>query len=340
MKEALFYTKLDSGKVRCRLCAHGCLIRKGASGFCGARLNADGSLYALNYSKLVAMNADPVEKKPLYHFLPGTSAFSIASAGCNFRCGFCQNWSISQAGSASMELGQEIPPASVVKLALEYGCKSIAYTYTEPTVYFEFVLDTARLAREAGLYNIFVSNGYISCEAARLLYPYLDAANIDLKFFQDSSYKRICSARLAPVMESIAMLKDCGVWLEISTLVIPGENDSPRELSGIAGFIAGLDRDIPWHVCRFHADYKFVSRRDTPETMLKTAFETGKEEGLRYVYAGNTHSWGQDTLCPSCGKTVIHREGFGVRGVFLNGGQCAFCGGGIAGFFARNKNGY
>ncbi|MDD5561527.1 MAG: AmmeMemoRadiSam system radical SAM enzyme [Candidatus Omnitrophica bacterium] len=333
MKEALLYTQSESGKVRCQLCAHGCIIREGKFGFCGVRQNIKGTLYTHNYAKLVAANVDPVEKKPLYHFLPGTLAFSIAGAGCNFRCGFCQNWQISQFDPLSPQPADDLSAKEVVSLALQNNCKSIAYTYTEPTVYLEFALDTARLAKEAGLYNIFVSNGYMSQQAMDLLKPHIDAANIDLKFFKDSSYLRICAAHLKPVLDSILRLKDAAIWVEVTTLVIPGENDSPDELSGLSGFIAGVDRDIPWHISRFHADYKFDSYQDTPEDTLKMASDIGNAAGLRYIYAGNVSSWGQDTFCPVCRKALVEREGFRVNKINIEENRCIFCRADIAGLF-------
>jgi pyruvate formate lyase activating enzyme len=340
MKEALLYTHLESAKVHCQLCSHGCIIKEGKFGFCGVRQNIKGVLYAHNYGKLVAANVDPVEKKPLYHFFPGSLAFSIASAGCNFRCGFCQNWEISQFNPRSLTaaliapaMGEDFSAKKVIRLAKENNCKGIAYTYTEPTIYFEFALETARLAKEAGLYNVFVSNGYMSGEAISLLKPYLDAANIDLKFFKDSSYQRICSARLRPVLDSISRLNDAGIWVEITTLVIPGENDSPEELSGIAGFISGVNKDIPWHVSRFHADYKFDAYQDTPEHTLKLACDLGNAAGLRYIYAGNVSFWGQDTLCPACKKVLIKREGFRVSKIHIAKNRCIFCQADLAGVF-------
>jgi len=333
MKEALLYASLESAKVHCRLCAHECVIQEGQFGFCGVRQNINGVLYTHSYGKLVAANVDPVEKKPLYHFLPGTLAFSIASAGCNFRCGFCQNWQISQLDPQNPHPAEELTAQQVIRLAKKNNCSSIAYTYTEPTVYFEFALETARLAKEAGLFNIFVSNGYMSGEAVGLLKPYLDAANIDLKFFKDSSYQKICSGHLQPVLDSIVRLRAAGVWVEITTLVIPGENDSLDELSGIAGFISGVSKDIPWHVSRFHADYKFNAYQDTPEHTIKLACDLGNSAGLRYVYAGNLGLWGQDTLCPKCNKALIKRQGFRVSKLNIASNKCMFCQAEIAGVF-------
>jgi len=352
MKEALLYLRLDGLNVQCQLCAHGCKIPEGEFGFCGVRQNIQGVLYARNYGRLAAVNVDPVEKKPLYHFLPGTTTFSIAGAGCNFRCGFCQNWRISQLGLRSLTLtgtaldrrlnvldflkqypGEEFSADKVVKLARQNNCKSIAYTYTEPTIFFEFALEAAKLAKQAGLANIFVTNGYMTAKAVSMLGPYLNAANVDLKFFKESSYQRICSARLAPVLDSIRLLHTAGVWVEITTLVIPGENDSPEELSWIAKFIAGISRDIPWHVSGFHADYKFGSYPGTPERALRLAYDLGKSGGLRYVYAGNVHGWGQDTSCSQCKRVLIKREGFEITESNLAGNKCVFCQAALPGVF-------
>ena len=325
MKEAQLYTRLKNQGVHCQLCAHSCKIPESKFGFCGVRQNISGILYTHNYAKLLAANVDPVEKKPLYHFLPGTSTFSIASAGCNFTCGFCQNWEISQFNYSNRHLGDNFSSQEVIKLAQQSNCRSIAYTYTEPTIYFEFALETAKLAKEAGLRNIFVTNGYMSPKAISLLAPYLDAANIDLKFFKESSYQKICSAKLGPVLDSIQLLNAAGVWIEITTLIIPGLNDTPEELTAIAKFIAAINKDIPWHLSRFHADYKFKDYAPTPERTLKLAYDLGISQGLHYVYVGNFGAWGQDTLCVSCRKLLIKREGFQVLESHLVQNSCVYC---------------
>ncbi len=325
MKEAQLYNQLEGRKVHCQLCAHGCKIQDGKFGFCAVRQNIKGILYTHNYGKLVAVNVDPVEKKPLYHFFPGTKAFSIACAGCNFRCGFCQNWQISQLDFINQSPGEDFSAENVVNLAKQNNCEQIAYTYTEPTVYFEFALETMKLAKAAGLRNIFVTNGYMTKDAVFLLKSYLDAANIDLKFFKNGSYQRICSAKLKPVLDSIRLLHDVGVWIEITTLIIPGENDTLEELSGIAKFIANVDKNIPWHISRFHADYKFDNYPSTPERTLKLAYDLGKAEGLHYIYAGNVEGWGQDTFCSNCGKLLIKREGFNIIESRFSGHKCLFC---------------
>jgi len=333
MKEALLYIPLAGLSVHCQLCAHGCKIPEGKFGFCGVRQNIKGILYTHNYGKLVAVNVDPVEKKPLYHFLPGTTTFSIASAGCNFHCGFCQNWQISQLNFFKEHPGENFSAEKVVGLARQNNCKSVSYTYTEPTIFFEFALEAAILAKKAGLHNIFVTNGYMTGKAISMLGPYLSAANVDLKFFKESSYQRICSATLSPVLEAIRLLYAAGVWVEITTLVIPGENDSPEELSGIAKFIAGINKDIPWHVSCFHADYKFSAYPGTPERTLKLACDLGKSSGLRHIYAGNVHGWGQDTSCGQCQRVLIKREGFQITESHLAGNKCVFCQATLPGVF-------
>jgi len=333
MKEALLYTPLEDKKVDCFLCAHKCRIQEGKFGFCGVRQNIRGVLYSRNYGRIVAANIDPVEKKPLYHFFPGSTAFSIACAGCNFRCAFCQNWQISQLDFIDGEPGEPSTPDKIVTLAKESGSRSIAYTYTEPTIYFEFAIEACRLAKEEGLRNIFVTNGYMTPHAISMIRPYLDAANVDLKFFKDSSYKRVCAGHLAPVLESIRLLKEADVWTEVTTLVIPGENDSSEELSGIADFIASVGKDIPWHISRFHPDYKFDRYDSTPESTLKLAYDLGKKAGLYHIYAGNVYGWGQDTFCASCKKLLVKREGFEIAQLHVRQGKCAFCQAKLAGIF-------
>jgi len=252
-KEALLYKKLKGNSVQCILCSHRCKIPENKVGICGVRQNLGGVLYSLVYGEIVAANVDPVEKKPLYHFLPGTQSYSIAAPGCNFHCGFCQNWQLSQikAGSGVSFEDHFCPAADIVTAALSQNCASISYTYSEPTVFFEYCLDASKIAHEKGLKNVWVTNGFMSHEALEIILPYMDAANVDLKFFNDRSYKRICGGWLKPVRETIAFLHSHNVWLEITTLVVPGENDSPSELKQIASFIKGLDENIPWHISKF-----------------------------------------------------------------------------------------
>ena len=241
MKEALLYEKLDGKSVHCYLCSHHCKIANQKFGFCGVRENVDGILYTYAYGNVASAHVDPIEKKPLYHFLPGSNSFSIATFGCNFRCSFCQNWEISQQSfKDGAHLGEdEFLPADIVGEALRNGCKSVSYTYTEPTIFFEYAYETAQIAKEKGLSNVFVTNGYMTKECIGMMQPYLDAANVDLKFFNDAAYKKICAGSLQPVLDSIRLMKESGIWVEVTTLIVPGENDSEEELTGIARFIAG-----------------------------------------------------------------------------------------------------
>jgi len=335
VREALLFTAQAGGKVVCALCAHRCVVAPGKFGVCAVRENRDGKLVTHVYGEVCAVHVDPIEKKPFYHYRPGTTSLSIATVGCNFRCGFCQNWQISQAArqNRSAFRGQKLPPAAVVREAVERGCASISYTYTEPTIFFEYAYDTARLARDAGLGNNFVTNGYMTAEALRLIQPYLDAANVDLKAFRDATYKKVCGARLEPVLATIRLMRELGVWVEVTTLVVPGLNDSDAELREIAAFLAGVDRDIPWHISRFHPDYTYTDAPPTPMATLDKALEIGKAAGLRYVYIGNVVGEGEDTICSQCGRPLIRRHGFFVEETRVANGRCPDCGTPVAGVF-------
>ena len=333
MKRAMFQERKDGNKVQCGLCSHRCLIPPGKRGICSVRENQDGVLYSLVYDKIIAHNVDPIEKKPLFHFLPGSASFSIATPGCNFRCKHCQNADISQLPQdrGGLILGEERTPASMVESARKLHCSSISYTYTEPTIFFELAYDTALLAHEAGLKNVFVTNGYITPEALQAIRPNLDAANIDLKGFRDDFYRHICGAKLQPVLDAIKLYKECGIWIEITTLVIPGHNDSDEDLSGIARFIKSVGEDVPWHVSRFHPTYKLTDQPITPRETLARARQIGLDAGLRYVYEGNIPGEGEDTMCPNCRQTVIERIGFSVESVNMDSGKCGHCGSKIDG---------
>lgn len=328
MKEASFYTPEGKGRVRCFLCAHRCLIGEGKRGICAVRENCGGVLYSLVYGKVVAMNVDPIEKKPLFHFLPGSRSFSIATAGCNLACEHCQNYEISQLPRERRDLevpGREIAPEQVVAEAEAGGCESISYTYTEPTIFFEFAYDCARLARKRGIRNVFVSNGFMTPESAMAIVPYLDANNIDLKG-DDAFYKKICHARVDPVKETIKLMKGSGVWVEVTTLVIPDYNDSEEVLSGIAGFISSVDRSIPWHVSRFYPAFKLLDKPRTPVETLTKAREIGLRAGLKYVYTGNVPGdAGENTFCPACGSLLVARTGYRIEKKSLIPGKCMNC---------------
>ncbi|MDD2752062.1 MAG: AmmeMemoRadiSam system radical SAM enzyme [Candidatus Omnitrophica bacterium] len=339
MKEALLYEKLAEKTVHCYLCAHHCHILNQHFGFCGVRQNIDGLLYTHAYGKAIAAHVDPIEKKPLYHFLPGSKSFSLATIGCNFRCGFCQNWEISQKSFRDGQIlgGAELSAEMIVAKAQDTQCQSVSYTYTEPTIFFEYALETAKLAKDKGLKNIFVTNGYMTKEALLLIKPYLDAANVDLKFFNENSYKKICAGSLEPVLATIRLMKELGIWVEVTTLIVPGENDSTQELSSIAGFLASLDKNIPWHVSRFHPDYHFTDYSFTPEGTLKKALNEGKRAGLTYIYAGNVSGFGNDTICPHCKKLLIKRQGFDLLEYNLKADRCKFCLKEVAGIFSKGE---
>lgn len=337
MKEALLYKKLKGDRVHCALCAHRCVIESGKRGICAVRENRDGTLYTLVYGKVVASHVDPIEKKPLFHFLPGTKSFSVATAGCNFRCEHCQNYEISQLPRERPDLvipGREMSPEDVVEAAVRSGSESIAYTYTEPTIFFEFALDCAKLARNRGLKNVFVSNGFMTPESTRLIAPYLDADNIDLKGGKEF-YRKICSARLEPVKKTIKLMKELGIWVEVTTLVIPGLNDSDEDLKEIVRFLISVDPGIPWHVTQFYPTYKMLDRPRTPIETLRRARRIGLEEGLRFVYEGNVPGErGESTYCPCCGETLIERFGYTIERMSLKDGACPECGEKIEGLWS------
>ncbi len=328
MREAMFYERADRDRVRCGLCRFRCLIAPGRRGICAVRENRDGTLYTLVYGKAIAEHVDPIEKKPLFHVMPGSRTFSVATVGCNFRCLHCQNYSISQPPQNGPDeiSGIDLQPAEIVKKALATGCRSIAYTYTEPTIFFEYAYDTAVLARQAGLKNIFVTNGYITPEALAFISPFLDAANIDLKGFTDRFYSEVVHAMLAEVTASILEYKRLGIWVELTTLVIPGWNDSEEELHAIARFIAEkVGIETPWHVSRFHPTFKMTDRPPTPVATLARARQIGLDAGLRYVYEGNLPGVGENTSCPACSRLLIRRHGFYLEENLVRMGRCPEC---------------
>lgn len=326
MKEALLYEKLGEGKVNCRLCSHYCTIAPGKRGICSVRENRDGILYSLVYGKVAARHIDPIEKKPLFHFYPGSTSYSIATVGCNLRCLHCQNYDISQYPKAAPDIpGAEMPPEQVVQAAESSGCKSISYTYTEPTIFFEFAYDCARLAHGRGIKNVFVSNGYTSPEATRLIAPYLDANNIDLKG-DEAFYKKVAGAKLQPVLDTIKLMKELGVWVEITTLIIPDYNDSEDFLKFTADFIGSVDKSMPWHVTQFYPTYKLTDKPRTPVSILRKAREIGLKSGLKYVYEGNVPGeGGENTWCFSCGELLIERFGFTLTKIKMKNSACPKC---------------
>jgi pyruvate formate lyase activating enzyme len=328
MYEARFYEKLEDQKVQCHLCAHECKIDPGKRGICQVRENRDGTLYSMVYGRVIAENIDPIEKKPLFHFLPGSRSYSIATVGCNFQCLHCQNYDISQypRHHKGRIIGEPRTPQQIVDQALASRSLSISYTYTEPTIFMEFAQDVGRLAKEKGIRNVFVSNGFMTEQSARALAEFVDADNVDLKSFRDDFYRKISKARLQPVLDTIERLKKLGVWLEVTTLVIPGLNDSDEELTQIAHFVKEVGVDIPWHVSAFYPTYQMLDRPRTPASTLFRAREIGLKAGLRYVYTGNIPGQGgESTSCYQCGELLIDRMGYTIRGFILQDGKCPKC---------------
>lgn len=328
------YKKGKGTTVICNLCSHYCSIPDSGYGRCLVRRNKGGRLYSLSYGDIIARQVDPIEKKPLFHFYPGTLSYSIAAAGCNFQCDFCQNWQISQKKEAERckVRGTLSAPEEVVESALRANCESIAYTYTEPTIYFEFAYECAQRANAHQLSNVFVTNGYMTQDAIEYINPYLDAANIDLKSFRDSFYLKRCKASLKPVLASIQAMRKLDIWIEITTLIVPGCNDSEEELSDIASFIASVGCDIPWHISRFYPQYKMGYLSPTPLSIMEKAYQIGKSKGLHYVYLGNIATdYGENTYCHSCNELLIQRAGFYVEKDVVVKGKCPACQTPIAG---------
>jgi pyruvate formate lyase activating enzyme len=335
MKEAYLYEKLGDKKVRCFLCNHQCVIGTGKRGLCQCRENRSGTLVSLVYGKVIARHCDPIEKKPLFHFLPGSRSYSIATAGCNFRCLFCQNADISQLPADYNRItGEDMTPEEIVRKAVDTHSASISYTYTEPTIYFELAADTARIAAAKGLKNVFVSNGYMTEQCLQEIFPDLHAANVDLKAFSERFYKEQCGAKLEPVLKTLATMKKMGIWVEITTLLIPGLNDSPEELKDLSQFISGLDPNIPWHISRFHPTYRLTSIPSTPPKSIHRARDLGYEAGLRYVYTGNLPGdAGEKTFCHECGELLIDRFGFNVTLNKIMKSRCPACSAEIPGIW-------
>jgi len=328
MKEAMLYERLEREKVRCNLCGHRCIISSSKKGICGVRENRGGTLYTLVYGKAVAVHVDPIEKKPLFNFYPGSRSLSIATVGCNFRCLHCQNYDISQMPREQGQIvGNDLEPDEVVSAAKRYGCKSISYTYTEPTIFFEYAYDTAKIANHEGIKNIFVTNGYMTHEALEMISPYLDAANVDLKSFNDEHYRKVCGARLEPVLDALKDMKRMGIWVEVTTLLIPTVNDSEDELRGIADFILLLGPETPWHISAFYPTYKMADLPRTSANLIRKGREIGLQAGLRYVYSGNIPGdEGESTFCHNCGKVVIQRWGYQILENHIKDSRCAHCG--------------
>ncbi len=337
MKEARLYKKLNDKNVECLLCSHRCHIKNGHKGLCGVRENSDGTLRTLVYGSLIAEAIDPIEKKPFFHYLPGSSSYSVSTVGCNFRCLHCQNFNISQmpkSKEGNRIVGTPTTPEEIVEKVSASGCASIAYTYTEPTIFFEYAYDTARLAHKRGIKNLFVTNGFMTKECIAEMTGVIDAANVDIKAFTEDFYKKVCGARLAPVLKSIEYLRAAGIWVEVTTLIIPGYNDSEEELREIARWIASTDNSMPWHVSAFYPTYKLLDSSPTPPATLIRAREIGLEEGLRYVYTGNIPGMdGESTYCYSCKAQLIERFGFKIVKNRISEGRCPECKSPVDGLF-------
>lgn len=336
MKECYLYQKLKDGQVRCQTCAHQCSILPGQRGICGVRQNVGGKLYLLVYGRAVAQHLDPIEKKPFFHFLPGSHSLSLATVGCNLRCQNCQNWDISQAnkepkmtGEQIQQMGYDLPPEKIVEEALSQKVPSISYTYTEPTIFMEYALDTMKLAKKKGLKNNWVTNGFMSKETLEMVAPYLDAANVDLKSFDDEFYQKNCGARLQPILDSLKLMKKLGIWVEITTLVIPTLSDSEQMFKQIAQFIKSeLGSETPWHVTQFSGEisWKLQHLPETPVKTLERAAQIGLDTGLKYVYSGNVPGLAsEDTYCPNCQTLNIDRTGYHIVR-FDDKGECYKCG--------------
>jgi len=327
--ETAIYKKHSGGKVECGICHHRCFLKDGAVGICKVRKNINGSLQSLVYEKIIAKSVDPIEKKPFFHVAPGSLSYSIATVGCNFSCRFCQNSNIAQmpADNKGLIMGDVTPPFSIIKDAVNRKCKTIAYTYTEPAVFFEYLLETAKLAKHEGIGNVIVSNGYMTSEAVDMISPYIDAANIDLKSFSDDFYKNYCGSRLEPVKNTLRKMKAAGVFLEITTLLIPGLNDDLEEIDSMAAFIAkDIGVETPWHISRFHPSYRLTNIRSTPVESLLKAREIGFKNGLKHVYAGNIQGeGGENTYCHQCNSLLIERLGYTILNNRIEGGCCNVC---------------
>jgi len=326
-KEAKFWKSIQNKDVQCLLCAHNCKIKEGKRGVCGVRENDDGRLYTLIYGSYSSMAADPIEKKPLFHFYPGTNALSFGTAGCNFKCDHCQNYGISTARPEDIHM-REMTPEDAVKLIKQYDCKGISWTYNEPAIWYEFTFDASKLAKKQGFYTCYVTNGYINEEPLREISPYLDAMNVDVKAFNDDFYKKICKAKLEPVKHTCELAKELDIHIEVTYLVIPEHNDSIEEIRSFCKWVVEkLGMETPVHFSRFHPDYKMTGVPATPFDKLKRSFEVAKESGILYPYMGNVpHGDYENTFCPKCGNTCIERYIFSGNVVGLTDSRCAKCG--------------
>lgn len=326
-KESYLYEQLDGRKVKCATCAWRCIIKDGKRGYCGVRENRNGKLFAINYGLVSSANVDPIEKKPLFHFYPGTSVFSLGTVGCNFRCLQCQNYTISQVSidDSTREL-VEYTPEQAIEMAKDYGCRGIAWTYNEPAIWFEYTYDSAKLAKAQDLYTVYVTNGYMTGEALEMISPFLDAMNIDVKGFTQEFYTKLCKTKLRPVLDTVERAYNLGIHIELTYLVIPTHNDSPSEIASFVDWVAGIDGDIAVHFSRYHPDFKLTDVPMTPTKTLEGAINIAKEK-LNYAYLGNVpgHN-GENTRCSKCNALLIERIGYRTKIIGLTGNECSKCG--------------
>ncbi|MBN2891779.1 MAG: AmmeMemoRadiSam system radical SAM enzyme [Bacteroidales bacterium] len=333
--EAKYYESLDQQKVKCTLCPHECILSLNKTGICRTRKNIDGKLFTLAYSNPCAVNIDPIEKKPLSHFLPSSKTFSIATAGCNLACDNCQNSTISQSSPSQLK-HYDISPTEVIKLAKENNCKSISYTYTDPVAFYEYTLETAKIARTNNLKNVIISAGYINPKPLKELIPFIDAANIDLKNFDDNIYKKINKATLKPVLETLKTLKENNIWLEITYLLIPGLNNSDKMLNEMCGWLSknGFN-ETPIHLSKYFPTYKMLNYRETNIKDLTKAKEIALQHGIKFIYIGNiAGNNSENTYCPNCNQTLIKRIGYNVLSNNIIEGKCKFCSTNISGIWS------
>lgn len=325
-KEAMFWNSLADNKVQCKVCAHRCTILSQKRGICRVRENRGGKLYTLIYNTVSSINVDPIEKKPLFHFYPGSTALSLGTVSCNFRCRHCQNYAIATANVGETST-QEITPEESIELAKQYGCQGISWTYNEPTIWFEYIYDSAKLAKKAGLYTVYVTNGYMSEDALNLIAPYLDAANVDVKAFDNEFYRRVCGAKLEPVLRTCERMKEKNIHLEVTYLIIPGHNDGPEEIRRFSEWVVGIGADTPVHFSRFHPHCQMTNISSTPLETLEEAHKIAKECGIEHVYIGNVFGHRYESMyCPKCDENLIERRGYSVINRLGAGNKCPKCG--------------
>jgi pyruvate formate lyase activating enzyme len=332
---AAFYKKHEAREVECLLCPRKCLVGDKERGYCGVRENVDGEYYTLVYGEVCSANVDPIEKKPFFHYLPGTNAFSIATAGCNLNCKFCQNWQISQFRPEQIK-SYKMTPSDIAAAAENYGCRSIAYTYSEPVIFYEYMIDCAISGNQAGIGSVMISAGYIEKEPLEQLLPHLKAVKIDLKSFREKYYEEICTGKLRPVLDSLVTIKGSGKWLEIVYLMVPTLNDDKAEISDLCDWILKeLGPDVPVHFTRFHPQYLLKDLPPTPVESLEAAYKIAQEKGINYPYVGNVYGhYGEDTYCPGCRKAVVKRSGFRIDSFEIENGSCKACGHSIPGVWS------